>query len=286
MSYKYRYGWIPDYPDIRDYTSETKQVSKMLNAAKSNQESAALPARIDLRKWCSPIENQKDLGSCTAHAVAALVEYFENRTFAKFIDGSRLFLYKTTRNLLKYTGDTGAFLRTTIGALVMFGMPPEEYWPYETTRFDEEPNAFCYAFGQNYQCISYFRHDPPNLSKKEVLDSVKKYLNAGIPAAFGFSVYQSIRDASQTGRIPFPNGKEKLEGGHAVAAVGYDDEIEIVNKGGIVSKGAILIRNSWGSEWGENGYGWLPYDYILNGLAVDWWSILKQEWVDLGRFTE
>ena len=286
MPNKLRFGWIPDYPDIRDYTFDSEKIKKLTGNIKVPKKLKELPSSVDLRKWCSPVENQENIGSCTAHAVAALVEYSENRAFGRFTDGSRLFLYKVTRNLLKYTGDTGAFLRSTIGAMVMFGMPPEEFWPYDTVKFDEEPNAFCYAFAQNYQCINYFRHDPPNVSKKEVLNSVKRYLNTGIPAAFGFTVYQSIRDAGSDGKIPFPFGSEKIEGGHAVAAVGYDDEMEIVNKGGKVSKGALLIRNSWGSGWGEDGYGWLPYDYVLSGLAVDWWSILKQEWVDTKLFAE
>lgn len=119
----------------------------------------------------------------------------------------------------------------------------------------------------------------------DVLKSIKKYLAAGVPSVFGFTVYQSIRHADNDGKIPFPAFNEKILGGHAVAAVGYDDSMEITNNiSGCTSKGAILIRNSWGSEWGENGYGWLPYDYVLKGLALDWWSVLKQEWVDTGLF--
>jgi C1A family cysteine protease len=207
------------------------------------------------------------------------------KSFGKYIDASRLFLYKVTRNLLHNTGDTGAFLKTALGALVLFGMPPEEYWPYDTKKFDDEPNAFCYAFGQNYRCINYFRHDPANVSQEKVLESIKKYLTAGIPSVFGFTVYQSIQQAGSDGNIPFPGSKEKLLGGHAVAAVGYDDGRLIESPTGKSTKGAILIRNSWGEEWGENGYGWLPYEYILQGLAQDWWSVLKQEWVDTGLFT-
>jgi len=284
-TYKYKFGWIPDLPDIRDYTDKNRKLYPMMSKIKTTKISATLPETVDLRQWCSLIDNQGNIGSCTANAIAAVVEYFENRSFNKYIDASRLFLYKVSRNLLHNTGDTGSYLKTTLGALVLFGMPPEEYWPYNESNFDVEPNAFCYSFANNYRCISYFRHDPAGVLPKNVLQSVKKYLVAGIPSVFGFTVYQSISQADATGLIPFPSGNEQVIGGHAVAAVGYDDALEIKNKiDGKTTKGAILIKNSWGNTWGDRGFGWLPYEYILEGIALDWWSLLKQDWVDTGLF--
>ena len=276
--FPYSFGWIPDLPDIRDYTEENDKI-KMLT---TNLRTANSDSSINLTKWCSPVENQGDIGSCTAHAVAGVVEYFENKAFGKYIDSSRLFLYKTTRNLLKSPGDTGAYLKTALGALVLFGMPPEDFWPYDTSRFDIEPISFCYAFANNYKCINYFRHDPAGISPQAVLDSVKKYLMSGIPSVFGFTVYESIKFATSTGCIPFPGGNERILGGHAIAAFGFDDN-KIIG-GAKPTKGALLIRNSWGEEWGETGYGWLPYEYVLKGLALDFWSVLKQEWVDAEQF--
>jgi C1A family cysteine protease len=285
---KHGMGWIPDHPDFRDYTEVTEEI-KLVLAPKRVLKAKSAPGSADLREWCSPIEDQGSIGSCTAHAGVGIIEYYERRSFGRHIDASRLFLYKVTRNLMKAKGDTGAYLRKTMGAMVLFGVPPEEYWPYtdDGKGFDQEPPAFCYAFAQNYQTIKYFRHDPPTTKPEEVLLKVKTYLSEGHPAMFGFTVYNSIEQAEGTGKIPFPSPKERIEGGHAVTAVGYDDKMKIKNNyEKIETTGALLIRNSWGTQWGEKGYGWLPYDYVLKGLAEDFWSILKKEWVDTGQFRE
>jgi C1A family cysteine protease len=283
---RYGMGWIPDYPDFRDYTEKTEEVKSVIRKTQLLGKKA-IPKSIDLRQWCSPVEDQGMLGSCTAHAGAGIIEYYERKSFGKHIDASRLFLYKVTRNLMKMKGDSGAYLRTTIGAMVLFGVPPEDYWPYtdDEKKFDKEPPAFCYAFAQNYQTIKYYRHDPPEIPADTILDRVKTYLASGHPAMFGFTVYNSIEQADKTGKIPFPSSKEKIEGGHAIAAVGYDDNMKIKNKyGQKETKGALLIRNSWGKGWGEEGYGWLPYEYVLKGLAEDFWSVVKKEWIDTGEF--
>jgi len=280
-------GWLPDYPDFRDYTTEHATVNPLLKKiGLTGNRKKSIPESKDLRAWCSTIEDQGSLGSCTAQAGASMVEYFAHRSMDRYTDVSRLFLYKVTRNLMRQKGDTGAFIRTTMGALVLFGVPPELYWPYKEKDFDKEPPAFCYAFAQNYQTISYYRLDSAGLKKSEVLQAIKSNLAAGLPSMFGFSVFSSISQASENGQIPYPMPGERTLGGHAVMAVGYDDKIKIANTNpdGPTCTGAFLIRNSWGSAWGLAGYGWLPYEYLLKGLAIDWWSIIKNEWIETGDF--
>ncbi len=279
-------GWLRDLPDFRDYTGEDEKILPHLDAIGIAQpQDVAVPAKIDLRAYCSPVEDQGAIGSCTANAVVGLVEYFERRAFGKYIDASRLFLYKATRDLLHWTGDTGAYLRSTIGALALFGVPPEEYWPYKIAGFDTEPSAFCYAFAQDYRAISYFRLDDADTSPSALLTKIKAGLAAGLPCVFGFTVYSSIAQAAKTGRIPYPAKGEKVLGGHAMLVIGYDDNMTITNSNnGGSANGALIVRNSWGPSWGDHGYGAIPYEYVGKQLAVDFWSLTKQDWTETGQF--
>jgi C1A family cysteine protease len=267
-----RLGWRPDLPDIRDFSPQILPVkaSAPLEAGKT----------VDLRPWCAPIEDQGDLGSCTANAAVGLLEYYEKRAHGSFVNASRLFLYKATRNLMGVTGDTGAYMRDTMKALVLFGAPPEAHYPYDIARFDLEPKSMHYAMAGRFRTVRYYRHDPAGKPLAEVLPSVKRHLSLGFPSMFGFPVYDSFPSPGDGKMdIPYPSPWESLLGGHAVVACGYDDGRIIGGK-----PGALLIRNSWGTSWGQGGYGWMPYEYVTSGLAEDWWSLTRAEYVNTELF--
>lgn len=287
-------GWLPPLPDLRDFTDAKPEIATMTKKLRvpKGTKFKAMPPVVDLRQWCSAIEDQGSLGSCTAHAAVGVVEYFQKRAFGMHIEGSRLFVYKTTRNLMQVTGDTGAWLRNTMGALRLCGVPHEKYWPYTdaTPAFDREPGSFEYAVADNYEAVRYFCHDPlgSNVPGSTVLARVKIFLRAGIPSMFGFWGFPSFSHSDVRGGIPYPCPGERARWGHAIVAVGYDDGKRIKNTlCNRTTKGALIIRNSWGPGWGDPnnpGYGWLPYDYVINKLAMDFWSLLSMEWVDTDNF--
>ncbi len=245
-----RYGWVPDLPDQRDilYAAPVAAMQK-------------LPTQVDLRSQCpKQVYDQGQLGSCTANAIAAAIEFDRMKQKLKPVfTPSRLFIYYNER-VMEGTvdSDSGAQIRDGIKSVATQGAPPEPQWPYEIAKFRDKPPASDYKTALKYTVVLYQR-------LIQNVTQMKGCLASGFPFVLGFTVYESFEgDAvAQTGIVPMPAPKETVVGGHAVLAVGYDD-----------SQNRFLVRNSWGPGWGMKGYFTIPYAYLSDSnLADDMWTI-------------
>ena len=206
-----------------------------------------------------PVYDQGQLGSCTANALAAAYEYCDNNAFLP----SRLFIYYNERKLENdIPDDAGAMLSDGIKTLETYGVCPETILPYDISKFAVKPSSLCYSTALKHKATkcSNIHND---------LSSMKNALASGFPFVVGITIYESFESDSVAlnGEVPMPNvNTEQMLGGHAVLVCGYDD-----------SKKHWIMRNSWGSGWGDKGYFYLPYLYLLDSnLASDLWNITKE----------
>lgn len=248
-----KYGCKPDTSDHRD---------KIMQFAGGKTSLLDLPVRVDLREFCSVVENQYQVGSCTANSVVGALEFLDKRDGSDDVeDLSRLFVYYNTRVMENTVEiDQGATLRNTIKALVDIGTCREDMWPYIPERFSTKPTDECYEYAKKHVVTEYQRI----LSFQDMV----RCLASGLPFVFGFQVYSEFEGATvaKTGVLNLPGPTEVCHGGHAVMAVGYDMEL-----------GHVLVRNSWGENWGQGGYFTMPFSYISNpNLAWDMWCVQKR----------
>ena len=262
---RHRYNWHPDLPDQRDLL-----YSERIPAP------AKLPTAVDLRSQCSPVFDQGQIGSCTGNALAGNLEFLELKelgagdgtgasnpevyTRGKFAHVSRLFIYYNEREIEGTTGqDAGAQIRDGVKSLVKFGACREATWKYGPSQVLKEPSTKAYDEGAAHRISQYLRI----LS----LSEMKQCLASGFPFVLGFTVYESFESptVAKTGVMPMPEPGEKVLGGHAVMAVGYND-----------ASSTLIVRNSWGTGWGQKGYFEMPYEYAdAKKLAQDFWTVRR-----------
>jgi C1A family cysteine protease len=277
-----RFGWHPDRPDPRDLTSVSRPVVALLagleRPGRGGGEAVAqtLPPRVDWSEFFAPPGDQGALATSVPLACLGLAQYFERRAHGRRLDGSVRFLYKMARELQGWTGDAGATYRTTLKALVRFGLPPSALCPDAGGDVDRPLEPHLFAYGEVMRSMRYARLDTPWSSGGAIRARVRAWLAAGFPCAFGLVVFDSMTD---DGDIACPTSFDDPTGGLALVATGYDDAYRIRS-----TRGALRVRNCWGASWGDNGYGWLPYEYIERGLATDFWTLLREDWLASGEF--
>jgi C1A family cysteine protease len=243
------FGWKPELPDHRDFPYAAMRMSL--------ERPVTLPPLVNLRPHCPPVYDQGQLGSCTGNAIAGAFHFDRRKQNLPDFVPSRLFIYYNERGMEgTVSRDSGAFIRDGIKSIATKGVCKEADWPYVIAKFADKPPRVCYTAATKYKSLSYFRLNNANL------DELKSCLAAGFPFVFGFVVYPSFFQGDTNGMVPMP-ASENTIGGHAVLAVGYND----INQ-------RFIIRNSWGAGKGDQGYYYMPYQYLTNlSLSDDFWTV-------------
>lgn len=242
-----RYGLIDKDPlDPRDYRISFGALRAAIN-------------NVDLRPWCPPVYDQGDMASCTANAIGVCVQYVGIKTGSNSFMPSRLFIYYNERKILGTTGrDSGAYIRDGMKSVATQGVCPESMWPYVRSKLKVCPPPSAYAEALKCRSGTYARVG-------QTAGQLEAALAAGFPVVFGTRVFLSFESSAvaRTGMVPMPRRNEKCIGGHAMTIVGYNSADKL-----------FIVRNSWGADWGDNGYCYMPYAYILDPrLTSDIWTI-------------
>jgi hypothetical protein len=221
-----------------------------------------VPDRMDLRQYCTAVENQGQIGSCTANAAVGALEYHYKRRDGQSPELSRMFVYYNARRMRgQVMMDTGAQIREAMASVMAFGVCREEIWPYNPMLFAMEPTPVAYNEATTHEAIQYARVDRGQ--------GAIYALAQGLPVVFGTVIPERCyMEAAATGIIPVPRPEElnaPMQGGHSMLIVGYDN-----------AERMFIVRNSWGEEWGDHGYCRIPYDVMdACSRAEDFWVIAE-----------
>jgi C1A family cysteine protease len=249
-----KYKCKVDTPDQRDHKFTLERLGVCATQT--------LPPVVDLRPYCSPVVDQLSLGCCTGCGITGAIEFLEIKDKKPFTPLSILYVYYLERWIEgTVDSDAGAEIRNGIKVLTKWGCCQDSLMPFcddgYTFRIEPTPDAF--ADGSNHKAISYMRI--------QSLSNMKSCLYMGRPFIIGLSVYESFEKVNSYGIVPLPGINERLLGGHCMLCVGYDD-----------IKKVFIIKNSWGTGFGDKGYIYVPYDYLSNcELASDMWCVFSEQ---------
>lgn len=246
---KHAYGWMKDPFDYRD-------AAFYLSFPRKD-----LPKSVDLRIKVSEVSNQGSLGSCTGFAIAdGLREHLLIKNqIPPMVDMSPLYIYYHERLLEgNIFQDSGAFIRDGMKVIANRGCATEASWPYIVNKFTSSPSEQAEQEAAKYKINSYHRLNN--------LQDIKNCLAEGYGCVFGFVVRASFELVGSDGKMLMPKFFEKMLGGHAVFCCGYVDDPSW--PGG----GYLIIKNSWGKDWGNKGFFYMPYKYVNYLNVQDIWT--------------
>ena len=256
-----------NYPEYRvsQWTTSNLSIGRKADITPEFYDGMVYCAEVPTYHTLVTRRNDKVLisGNCTSNAIGAAFQYVQIKSGQPNWVPSRLMIYYMEREMENTVNeDAGAQIRDGIKVLAKYGVAPEELWPYNVAKFTKKPPASVYKVASYHQALTYARVDQTEAAMEQCLAQ-------GFPIVFGFAVYSSFETqaVAKTGLMPIPAKQEKDLGGHAVLIVGYNRV-----------KRHFIVRNSWGPDWGDKGYFYMPYAYALDAnLCDDFWAIYTVE---------
>jgi C1A family cysteine protease len=230
----------PSKPDSRDIVYVPKNVQ--------------LPESISLKEYAGNIENQSNLGSCTANAITSGYEIIAKILYPEqFVELSSLFVYYHSRLFSDELDiDGGSYIRDGLKSINNYGVCSQELWPYDITKFTDQPYPRCYLDATKRKITSY--------SILYTNSEIKEVLVGKRPVVVSMEIFQGFPSITKENPyVPMPDTFTYSLGYHAVLIIGYDDTTR-----------QFLIKNSYGSDWGDNGYAYIPYNYITQHAIERW----------------
>lgn len=287
-----RLGRLPAYPDARDYSPNIIEFMNKTGqnvVAKLQAFEANVTAQHSNRSLITRIEDQGNWGACVGFGCNYAMEMIMRVVAKRSLRFSARYTYRMGRFLAGLYGDSGLWVKNGLSSLVRYGLVDESRYPYDTSsNIDEKVDPDLHGLADDLRGAKYFRLDYPNVSKSEMLQRINKYIQQRFPVVMGFYCFDTLfdRTVDETGSVPYPAESESTIGGHCVCLVGYDDSRKIQNPlDGNITTGAWQFVNSWSQMWGDGGFGYLPYDYLLKPnsigvLADEFYTITKAAWID------